>query len=98
MYFDFTNFFIISDILKSNFSKANATSLTKGSYLFQLKGAYLNPCKKILFVGWYKCQYCQTCTKTAKPEVLAFILVYLPKLTEVIGTQLVHLSIFAKTG
>ena len=45
-YFDFTNFFIISDILKSNFSKANATSLTKGSYLFQLKGAYLNPCKK----------------------------------------------------
>ena len=35
-------------------------------------------------------------------EVLAFIplfiLVYLPKLTEVIGTQLVRLSIFAKTG
>ena len=31
-------------------------------------------------------------------EVLAFILVYLPKLTEVRGTQLVHLSIFAKTA
>ena len=26
-----------ADILKSNFTKSNATSLTKGSYLFQLK-------------------------------------------------------------